>query len=128
MRRRTSPAQLKKSPNKASMRLEALWSVRFSSHKGIHGGGVVVIENGKILGGETGYTYIGSMHTDREQVIAKVRVSKYMPEAPSIFGMDHFDMELTGRPDESQIRFDGFVVGSPQHDISIDMIRRVELP
>lgn len=88
----------------------------------------MVIENGKILGGETGYTYIGSMHTDREQVIAKVRVSKYMPEAPSIFGMDHFDMELTGRPDESQIRFDGFVVGSPQHDISIDMIRRVELP
>ena len=56
-----------------------------------------------ILGGETGYTYIGSMHTDREQVIAKVRVSKYMPEAPSIFGMDHFDMELTGRSDESRI-------------------------
>src|SRR5882672_7406653 len=65
VRHRAGPAQLKKSRNRASMRLEALWSVRFSSHKGIHGGGVVVIENGKILGGETGYTYIGSMHADR---------------------------------------------------------------
>jgi len=114
--------------NKISERLEALWSVRFSSNMGIHGGGVVVIENGKILGGETGYTYIGSMRANRERVIAKVRVSKYMAEAPSIFGMDHFEMELTGRPDESQIRFDGFIVGSPQHDISIDLVRRVELP
>jgi hypothetical protein len=114
--------------NKIAEKLEALWSVRFSSNMGIHGGGVVVIENGKILGGETGYTYIGSMRADRERVIARMKVSKYMAEAAPIFGMDHFEMELTGRPHESQIRFDGFVVGSPQHDISIDLVRRVELP
>ena len=114
--------------DRISEQLEALWSVRFSSNMGIHGGGVVVIENGKILGGETGYTYIGSMRAERERVIARVRVSKYMAEAPSIFGMDHFEMELSGRADESQIRFEGFIVGSPRHDISIDLVRRVELP
>jgi hypothetical protein len=110
------------------MQLAALWSVRFQSNMGIHGGGVVVIDDGRILGGESGYTYIGSLRKDRKQVIARVRVSKYITEARPIFGMDHFEMELTGRPDENQMRFEGFIIGSPDHDIAVDMVRRAELP
>jgi len=110
------------------LQLAALWSVRFRSHMGIHGGGIVVIDDGKIFGGESGYVYLGSLRTERKQVVAKVRVTKYMTEARSIFGMEHFEMELTGRPDENHLRFEGFIVGSPARDISIDMVRRAELP
>jgi len=95
---------------------------------GIHGGGVVVVHNGKILGGETGYTYIGSLRKDRGQLAVRMRVSKYVTGVQSILGLDHFDMELTGPPDGNQIRLDGFIVGTPQQDISIDMVRRAELP
>jgi len=108
--------------------LAALWSLRFQSNRGIHGGGVVVVHNGKILGGETGYIYIGSLRKDRGQLAVRMRVSKYVTGVKSILGLDHFHMELTGPPDGNQIRLDGFIVGTPQQDISIDMVRRAELP
>jgi hypothetical protein len=108
--------------------LAALWSVRFSSDLGIHRGGVVVIEDGKILGGDSGFTYIGQLRTKRRQMIANMRVAKYVVGAPPIFGMDNFEVELTAQPDENQMSFTGFVVGLPQSTISIDMVRRAELP
>ena len=106
----------------------ALWSVRFSSDMGIHRGGVVVIGDGKILGGDSGFTYVGHLRTDREQVTANMRVAKYVVGAPPIFGMDNFEVELTGQTNEHQISFTGFIVGSPQSGISVDMVRRAELP
>jgi len=95
---------------------------------GIHGGGVAVVDNGKILGGEMGYTYIGSLRKDRGHLVVRMRVSKYVTGIQSILGLDHFEMELTGPPDRNQIRLDGFIVATPQKDISIDMVRRAELP
>lgn len=113
---------------KVSTRLAALWSVRFRSNMGIHGGGVVLIENSKILGGDSAFTYIGQLQANRKKMIANMRVAKYAAGAPSIFGMDHFEVELTGQPDENQINFEGFIVGLPSHAISVDMVRRAELP
>jgi hypothetical protein len=95
---------------------------------GIHGGGVVIIEDSKILGGDSAFTYIGQWQADRKQMIANMRIAKYAAGAPSIFGLDHFEVELTGQPNENQINFEGFIVGSPQQSILVDMVRRAELP
>ena len=105
----------------------ALWSLRFSSDMGIHRGGIVVIEDGKILGGDSGFTYVGRLRTERSRMIANLRVAKYLVGAPPIFGMDNFEAELSAQPDEHQLSFTGFIVGSPGNSIAVDMVRRVEL-
>lgn len=104
-----------------------LWSLRFSSDMGIHRGGIVVIEGGKILGGDSGFTYVGHLRTQQQRMVATLRVTKYVLGAPPIFGMDDFEAELTAQPDENQLCFTGFIVGTPRASIAIDMIRRVEL-
>jgi hypothetical protein len=60
-------------------------------------------------------------------MIANLRVAKYLVGAPPIFGMDNFEAELTAQPDEHQLSFTGFIVGSPGNSIAVDMVRRVEL-
>lgn len=111
------------------MSMEALWSVNFSSNLGTHGGGVIVIDNGRVLGGDSGYTYVGSVRFEKESINCKIHVAKYMPGASSIFGLDNFDLDLVGgRYEETQFRLNGHIVGSTDKRIAIDLIRRAELP
>ena len=39
--------------------IDGLWTAEFGSSTGEFGGGVVVLQNGQILGGDGGYFYVG---------------------------------------------------------------------
>lgn len=80
--------------------LEGLWITRFVAPPpeplGILSG-VVVIETGRILGGDSGFLYIGEIGVkDGDAWPVSVRISRYDERVESIFG-DVDDYVLTGR-------------------------------
>jgi hypothetical protein len=116
--------------------LEALWSVTFVSNANIPlpgGGGIVVLETGRVLGGDTGFTYIGTFGAmpGTGKFHADVAVTKYrdVPGMQSVFGpLTHFNLKLEGTPAREQFRAAGHVVENPNMKIVIEFVRRAELP
>jgi hypothetical protein len=50
-------------------------------------GGVAVFINGKILGGDTGYTYEGTYALQRNTVTALVRVTNFLASVPNVLSV-----------------------------------------
>jgi hypothetical protein len=76
--------------------MEGLWIVQYM---GLHGdgGGVAVFMNGKVLGGDSGYTYIGTYTVQDDVLESQIRVKNFLPEVPNVLGIiGDFDLELTG--------------------------------
>src|SRR4028119_1223261 len=77
--------------------LEALWTLRFDAVGGENfelGGGVLIIETGRLFGGDSGYAYVGSLDDTGSSVSGTVRIIRHDPTITSIFG--DFD-ELTAK-------------------------------
>lgn len=118
------------------MSIEALWSVTFVSTSGQQlsgGNGVVVLETGRVLGGDSAFTYVGrySFNPKTDLLESEIRVRKYgQTDMQSIFGpMVEFNLVLTGKPSgHDAIRFEGFVKEHPQLQIVIAAQRQAELP
>ena len=113
--------------------LEALWSVTFQSNVPIQnnaGGGVAVLETGRVLGGDAQFTYIGSYRSPRPELIeAEIECVSYREGGVSIFGpLKKFHLKLQGKPDRNRFLLRGVVVEQPQMQIAIELVRRAELP
>jgi T3SS negative regulator,GrlR len=72
---------------------EGLWIVQFAGMEG-KGGGVVVLQNGIVLGGDSGYTYEGRYAIGEKGIEAKVRVHNFDPKIGNVIGIKG-DYELT---------------------------------
>ena len=110
--------------------LEALWSVEFLSNLQGFGAGVAVLETGRVLGGDSQYTYIGSYSTNPSGILnSTVKVSHYFGPPHSIFGAaKEFNLILSGTPAHSSFEMRGHVENNPQLQITIRFTRRAELP
>lgn len=113
--------------------LEALWSVEFQSSLGAMGGGIVVLETGRVLGGDVQYTYIGNykISPDGKTIDADVEVKKYgnVPGIVSVFGPAQlFSLKLSGTPAPNNMTLSGHVAGQPHLKIDIRFSRQAELP
>lgn len=79
--------------------IEGLWVIKFLTPNDPEmdlNGGVVVIETGRILGGDSGYFYVGEIEPAQNGVWnASVRVNRHDPEITSIFG-DADSIDLIG--------------------------------
>lgn len=119
------------------MSIEALWTIRFTStspntaDRGNWGTGVMILETGRIFGGDGNFTYVGHYKFDvkSDQIDAEICVSQHGEGNYSIFGSaSKFDLHLTGKVDGDQIQFDGYVSQQPSLQIRIDGIKRENLP
>jgi T3SS negative regulator,GrlR len=111
--------------------IEALWSVEFSSNVGFIGAGVVVIETGRVLGGDSGFMYVGNVRVEQSTVHIDVKVSRYSDvlTLPSIFGsLQTFHLKVSGPLNATNISFTGHVVENPALQIKVNAVRRAELP
>ncbi|NTA35979.1 GrlR family regulatory protein [Agrobacterium salinitolerans] len=74
-----------------------LYSVKFSVAGGA-GGGVVVLTDGKLLGGEQGSAYIGTYRVDGTKLVADVEVKTHtmVPEMTYVLGPDGGSVHLEG--------------------------------
>jgi len=109
--------------------VEALWSVEFISDMDVLGAGVVVLETGRILGGDSQYFYVGSYEVKNQELEAEIEVTHYFGELYSIFGPEkNFRIKITGEIGKDVMEGQGHRVDNSQMKLGVRLTRRAELP
>lgn len=78
--------------------MEGLWTAEFGSSKGIFGGGVAIFRDGKLMGGDGGYFYLGEYTVIENTLKAVIEVRPFVDNYKSVFGTinEKLTLELEG--------------------------------
>lgn len=107
--------------------LEGLWIVQYEGTQG-EGAGVVVFVQGRVLGGDLGYTYEGNYVIKDNWIAASVRVANFLPNIASVLGtVGDFDLELKAPIKERIIHATMSVVGRPGMSIVAKLTKKANL-
>jgi hypothetical protein len=107
--------------------VEGLWIVQYVGLQG-HGGGVAVFVNGKVLGGDTGYTYVGAYTVQDNMLAARVRVSNFLPDVPNVLGLQgDFDLAIAAPAAENVMQGTASLVGRPGAGIAVKLTKKANL-
>lgn len=99
--------------------IDGLYAVHFRTADN-EGTGVVSITSGSINGGDFGYAYQGKLKESGQGVSATLAVSRFNPNADSVFGpADNFELEVSGPSSEKSFELTGHVKDNPAHKIDI---------
>lgn len=74
--------------------LDGLWTAEFGSSAGMFGGGIVVFQGGKLLGGDGTHFYMGDYTLVGNTLTATLRVSPFIEGAESVFKTRRQDLTL----------------------------------
>ena len=108
--------------------VEGFWIVQYEGMKG-NGGGVAVFLKGKVFGGDTGYTYVGSYQTEGNSVKAHVKVESFLPDIPSVLGVTgNFELNIDGTLEGNVIKGTGSLLNSQAVGIAVKLTKRADLP
>jgi hypothetical protein len=108
--------------------VEGFWIVQYEGMQG-NGGGVAVFIKGKVFGGDTGYTYMGSYRVDGNSVKANVMVRNFLPGVASVVGVvGDFEMNIAGKLEGDVIKGTGSLPNSQAVGIAVKLTKRANLP
>lgn len=107
--------------------VEGLWIVQYVGLQGA-GGGVAVFVNGKVLGGDTGYTYVGTYTVKDGEVTARVRVSNFLPNIPNVLGLQgDFELEMKVPVTGPVVQGAMSLVGHPGAGVVVKLTKKADL-
>lgn len=110
------------------MALEQLWSLEFVSKMSEEGGGIVVLEAMKILGGDNNYFYIGSYDLKGNTFNAIIDVKHYHGKHNPIFGrLEEFILKLVGEYDEDEMLLTGNMLEDPSRELHVRLKYHAEV-
>jgi hypothetical protein len=66
-------------------KIDGLWTAEFGTSAGTFGGGVAVFQEGKVLGGDGSYFYVGQYALSERSFTATLKVAPFLPNAESVF-------------------------------------------
>lgn len=80
------------------MPVEGFWTAEFGSSVGIFGGGVVFFNNGKLMGGDNAYFYLGEYTQTERAFRATLQVKPFIQGVASVFNTvdQEFTLDLVG--------------------------------
>jgi len=108
--------------------VDGFWIVQYEGMQG-NGGGVAMFIKGKLFGGDTGYTYMGSYQTQGDSLKADVMVRNFLPDIPNVTGVvGDFELKLDGKIEGDVIRATGSVKNLQAVGIAIKLTKRASLP
>lgn len=111
------------------MSIEALYGIEFVSNMNDGGYGVVVLETGRVLGGDSSFVFVGSYEVNNGTVVADVKCTNDRKMLRSVFGdIDEFNLHLEGKPDDREFILQGHMVENPSMRVGVKLTRRAELP
>jgi len=108
--------------------VEGFWIVQFAGMEG-KGGGVVVITNGKVFGGDSGFTYLGTYEEAEGMVKANVLVQNFDPLVGNVLGIKgdfSLKFELTPGGDD-ELRGQASTPAAPGFGLKAKLTRRADL-
>jgi T3SS negative regulator,GrlR len=99
--------------------LDGLWIVQYHGPGGV-GGGVVVFTKGQVLGGDSGFAYVGSYEEKGDSLKARVSTTQFDPNIPSVLGVPgNHDLLIEGRVKNDTIEGTGALVTHPDSKIVV---------
>jgi hypothetical protein len=114
------------------MSVEALHIVEFGdvAGSGLRNGGVVVLETGRVFGGDSGYYYLGEYSVDGSKITADIAVVKHNPAWSNAFGdtAQRFKAHIVGRISGNVIQGHMERVDIPGTSLSVKLTHREDLP
>lgn len=108
------------------MSIEALWIAEYS-YAGNDGHGVVVIDNGRIYGGDNGHYFVGTIRTDNGNVFADVIIENYWRRdvLPLLPGPGPWPLALTGHFNDTGMHLVAEYAGLP---LRVTLVKTRALP
>jgi hypothetical protein len=108
--------------------VEGFWLVQFEALKD-KGGGVALFIKGRVFGGDSGTTYIGTYETDEKTMKARVRIHNFLPGVVSVIGVEgDYDLYVTGTVEGDVIKGTGSPVGRQVAGMALRLTRVANLP
>jgi T3SS negative regulator,GrlR len=115
------------------MSIDGFWTAEFASTEGSFGGGVAFMQNGRIFGGDSGYSFVGTYELDKgdepSAMKAHLLVEPFIKDFPSIFRTTDvaYSIELLGSLTADVIIAQGFITDFPDLRLSAKLTRKVRL-
>jgi hypothetical protein len=107
---------------------DGLWTVEFQTRINRYGRGILVINNGRILGGDDGYYYSGTCDITNNEFNADLTIVKYDANSISVFGdLDHFQLKINGQLDEYKFTATGTITNLPHMEIHLAGTKKEDL-
>ena len=107
--------------------LDGFWILRIQPPP-VASGGVAVLINGKIFGGDAGFTWVGTYTADARMVKARIHVRNFDPDIQSAFGIQgDYDMHISGNIDGTVVTGTAMVANQPQHSVAFRLEKRADL-
>jgi hypothetical protein len=94
--------------------VQGLYKVEFHTTRG-SGRGVIHAHEGKLLGGNSAFAFIGSYDISGEDIAVEVSTQRHHddPNYPPLFGIDRITLSLKGRRHGEQLHFAGCAAQLP---------------
>jgi T3SS negative regulator,GrlR len=101
------------------------YSAWFRTPKG-EGTGVVVLDDGKMIGGDTVIAYTGSYVEEGDKFTASITTERHTQGQPSVFGIDEIDLTLTGKSTPTTASCTGTAKQAPGLTFEATLIRMAD--
>ncbi len=109
------------------LHVRGIVGVQYEGTQG-EGAGVVVLTNGRVLGGDFGYTYEGNYITKENWMAATIHVANFLPNVASVLGfVGDFDLEMKAPITGNIIKATLSVVGHPNISITAKLTKKANL-
>ncbi|CAI8726459.1 GrlR family regulatory protein [Pseudomonas chlororaphis] len=98
-----------------------IFEVEFRSNRPDHGGGLVVIKDGSVNGGDPNYLYQGTVPTTSGAFSARFQVFMWRAGNTNVAGLDNYALDATGEInyEGGTLSLSGTVVGAPNVRINL---------
>jgi hypothetical protein len=107
--------------------IDGLWIVQYHGPGGV-GGGVVVFTKGHVLGGDSGFAYVGSYEQKGDVLKARVTATQFDPNVPSVLGVPgNHDLLIEGQVTSDTIDGTGALATHPDTKIVVRLTRHQSL-
>jgi len=107
--------------------IEGFWILQIEMPQ-FTSGGVAVFTNGKIFGGDNGFTWVGTYAGNDRLIKGRVHVHNFDPAVPSVLGIPgDYDMDFSGNVQGNMIIGTAVMAGQPQHSLPVRLTKRAEL-
>jgi len=121
------------------MSVEGMWKFQsgdYGNRQQPRWGGIVVLESGRVFGGDSVMAYVGTYAIDRGQIVADVRSWTWNRDIPedemsNVFGMTgpiDYQVRLTGKVEGGAIVGELWPVEAPDFKLAARMEKIAELP
>jgi len=108
---------------------EGLWVVQYAGMEG-KDSGVIVLTEGRALGGDNAFTYAGTYQTASDEVNASVLVQNFNPAIGNVLGITgDFTLNLkVKKVADGVLQGEGSTPAAPGFGLKVKLTRRVRLP